>query len=106
MSGYPGHVGIFLIIFFKIFPKQCGWYQLVTPCAALSPPATLAHANCQGTLCGPYGTITSRTPSVDRPNRSYGANSGMVPRFCQDMGFRDQKVLRRLEQSYGAHEGA
>ena len=32
--------------------------------------------------------------SGDRPNRSHGANSGMVPRFWQAMGFRDQKVPR------------
>ena len=49
LSGHTGYLGN-LLLFFKIFPKECGWYQLVTPCAALSPPATLAHANCQGPL--------------------------------------------------------
>ena len=101
-----------VLIIFKIFARKCEWW--CQPILRVRPCRHRQHSlmrTARVRCAAHYGTITSRTPSGqtngayrtlwwpvlfsgDSPNRSYGASCGMVPRFCQEMGFRDQKVLR------------
>ena len=114
LSGCPGYVGISLSSTRSSPENVSGGCQ---PILRVQPCRHRQHSlmrTARVRCAAQYGTITSRTPSGqttgayrtlwwpvlfsgDRANRSYGANCGMVPRFCHEMGVRDQKVLRRLE---------